>query len=202
MYGTKQLPKWASGDDLALDIYDEIIAAMPSDELAVKALYSKANVLWEKQDFKDSIDSFLLLTKRFPKHELAPDSYLAVIKVYLEQSEVEFQNPDLLALAQIYLKKFKQEFPRETKIAEAEEALHQIKEVHAKGLYDTAQFYERMGQPRASIIYYSKAVAQFPETDVAKLSQQRLYVLRPSSPKTTETTSQAKAKAVIQTPIN
>lgn len=41
--GTKQLPKWATGRTMALKIYDEVIAAMPSNEIAAQALYSKGN---------------------------------------------------------------------------------------------------------------------------------------------------------------
>ena len=61
---------------------------------------------------------------------------------------------------------------------EAENSVLEIKEVYAKGLYDTGQFYERIEEPRASLIYYQNAIRQFPETTVAKLCEQRLISLR------------------------
>lgn len=112
LLGWKQMPKWASGKKSALTIYDEVIASLPCHQLAAKALYAKANLLWEMKEYRESIECFQILIKRFPKHEFAPDCHLAITEVYLEQSRNEFQNPDLLALAQINLRRFKLDFPR------------------------------------------------------------------------------------------
>lgn len=173
-FGTKQLPKWACGKAMAVEIYDEVIAAMPSNEIAAKALYAKGIMLWDMKDYRDSVDSFQMLIKRFPKQELTPEAYVNIGKVYRDQSRLEFQNPDILAFAQINLRKFKQEFPKEERLAEAEEDVLQIKEIYAQGLYDTAQFYERVEQPFAAILYYHNAIEQFPDTSVAELCRQRL----------------------------
>lgn len=175
--GTKKLPKWASGASLALKIYDEVIAAVPSNELAARALISKGCQQWEMKDYKDAIEAFQMVIRRFPKSELAPECYLLITKVFLDQSQYEFQNPDLLAFAQINLRKFKQDFPREERLAEAEDDVLSIKEVYAQGLYETGQFYERTNKPRASIIYYYNAIRQFPDTHIAELCRQRLAIL-------------------------
>lgn len=179
--GTKKLPKWASGTALALKIYDEVIAALPSHDIAARALYSKGALNWQLKNYRDSVEAFQMVIKRFPKNELAPESYVAISKVYLEQGRFEFQNPDVLAFAQINLRRFKQDFPREERIAEVESDLLAIKEIYAQGLYDTGQFYERIHQPKASIIYYHNAIEQFPETKVAELSRQRLAKLTPKA---------------------
>lgn len=166
-FGTKQLPKWACGLSTALDIYDEIIAALPCHELAIKALFSKGELQWSERNYREAVEAFRMITKRFPKDELAPESYLMIMGVYLEQSRSEFQNPDILAFAQITLKRFKQDFPREERIQCAEECLLAIKEVYAKGLFDIGVFYERVDKPVAAAIYYQNAANLFPETQVA-----------------------------------
>lgn len=176
-FGTKQLPKWACGKSMALDIYDEVIGAMPSNEIAARALYAKGTMLWELKDYRASIDAFQMLIKRFPKYELAPEAYLDIGKIYRAQSRLEFQNPDILAFAQINLRRFKQDFPKEERLAEAENDVLQVKEIYAKGLYDTGQFYERVGQPLAAVLYYHNAIEQFPETSVAQRCQERLNCL-------------------------
>lgn len=179
-FGTKQLPKWATGRTLALKIYDEVISAMPSNEIAAKALYSKGCLLWELKEFRDSVEAFQLVTKRFPKHELAPECYLLITKVYLDQSRYEFQNPDLLALAEISLRRFKHDFPREERIETAEKDVMEIKEIYARGLFETGMFYERINHPKASKIYYYNAIKQFPDTSIARICKQRLLYLDPS----------------------
>lgn len=176
-FGTKHLPKWASGTELAVEVFDEVIAAIPCSELAAKSLYSKGQILWGQRLYRDSIDVFQQLIRRFPRHEYAPESYLTIEKIYLDQARCEFQNPDLLALAQITLRRFKQDFPRDEKVVLAEATVREIQEVYANGLYETGQLYERKSEPRASIIYYSNAINQFPDTAVAQLCRERLAAL-------------------------
>lgn len=177
-WGTKKLPKWASGTNLALQIYDEVIAALPSHEIAARALYSKGSLNWQLKQYRQSVEAFQMVIKRFPKNELAPEAYVAISKVYLEQSRYEFQNPDVLAFAQINLRRFKNDFPREERVAEVEADLLAIKEIYANGLYETGQFYERIHKPKAAVIYYHNAIQQFPETKVAGQCRQRLDKLK------------------------
>lgn len=180
-FGTKKMPKWASGTSMALTIYDEVIAAVPCHEIAAQALVSKGMLLWQLKDYRQSVESFQMVIRRFPKHELAPECYVFISQVYLEQSWYEFQNPDVLAFAQINLRKFQQDFPREERLCEAQENVQQIKEIYARGLYDTGRFYERTCKWRAALIYYHNAIHQFPDTCVAQACQERILKLDPAS---------------------
>lgn len=178
--GTKQLPKWATGRTMALKIYDEVIAAMPSHEMAVRALYSKGCLLWEIREYRDSIEAFQLLCKRFPKNELTPECFVIISRIYLDLCKSEPQNPDILAFAELNARKFRQEFPKEERLAEAEGNVQCIQELYASALYETGMFYEKLNHPRASIIYYYNAIHQFPETNIAQRCIERLYVLDPN----------------------
>lgn len=179
--GSKKLPKWLTGKSMAIEIYDEVIAAMPCHDIAACALYSKGSLLRCSKNYRDAVDSYQMVIKRFPKHELAPEAYLAISSVYVEQSELEFQNPDVLAFAEINYNRFKQDFPREERLCQAEEDVLTIKEYYANGLYETGLFYERKEMPWASIIYYRNAALQFPETSVAQKCQARLDCLDPQA---------------------
>lgn len=176
-FGTKMLPKWASARSLALEIYDEVITSLPCHDFAAQSLYAKGYMHWEDQDYKESVDAYQTLIRRFPKHELAPTAYLCINQVYLEQAEVEFQNPDILALAEINLKRFQRDFPKDENLVEAEGNVQAIKEFYARGLWETGQFYERIDQPGASAIYYARAIRQFPDTSFARCCSYRLSVV-------------------------
>lgn len=178
-FGTKQLPKWLSGIEMAIEIYDDVIAALPSQEIAAQALYSKGCLLWTTNEWRPAIEAFQSMIRRFPKYELTPDAYLNITKIYLDQSICEFQNPDILAFAELNTRKFREEFPREERVEESEQTVLMIKEVYAKGLYDTGRFYERTCHLRAAIIYYESSINKFPETTVACYSRQRLNALCP-----------------------
>jgi len=188
-FGTKQLPKWACGKDMALNIYDEVIAAVPCHEIAAQALVSKGYLQWSMQDYRGAIESFQQVIRRFPKEELAPECYLLISKVYLEQSYREFQNPDILAFAQINARKFSRDFPREERLCLVESDVMEIKELYAKGLYDIGRFYERTCKRRAAIIYYQNAIHQFPDTCVAGKCRERLFCIVPNYYEQTQTQS-------------
>lgn len=179
--GSKQMPKWASGYSLAIEIYDEVITAMPSHEIAAQAFYGKGCLLRYQREYRDSIEAFQTLISRFPKSELAPECFMLINQVYLDQCQREFQNPDLLAFAEINLHKFEGQFPGEKRLEKARSELLRIKEVYAQGMYDTAYFYERVDQPRAAAIYYQKAIADFPETYVARRCRRRLSSFCPKA---------------------
>lgn len=179
LFGFSCMPKWSSGSSLAIEIYDEVIVSMPCHELAVQSLYIKACLLWQNGCFRESVDTYHQLIRRFPKHELAPASYLNITKVYLEQTEIEFQNSDLLELANVVVRKFEIDFPGDPRVGEAESNLQKIKEIYACGLFETGRFYERTLRPCAAILYYKKALSCFPDTNVAQYCYQRIRVLEP-----------------------
>lgn len=174
MFGLKKWPKWSPAKGDAMKIYDEIVAALPGKEIAAQSYYSKGDLLRKRRQFRESIEAFQTITRRFPKHSLAADSYLKIAEVYLDQSRVESQNPDLIALAQVNLQRYRKSFPSDERIEEAKKYSVAMKEVYSRSLYDTGRFYERKKKPNASAIYYRDALQKYPDTESAQKSRDRL----------------------------
>lgn len=174
LFGASHLPKWIAGKDAALIIYDEVIASLPSSELATQSLYSKGELLKGKKEYKESIEVWTTLTRRFPKHSLAAESFLRLGEVYLAEAELEAQNPDLIAIAQINVARFGKSFPGDERIAEAEKVIVQMKEIFAASLYKTGRFYERKSKLRAAAIYYNDTLKHYPDTSSAAKATKRL----------------------------
>jgi outer membrane protein assembly factor BamD (BamD/ComL family) len=202
-FGTQQLPKWATGGTLAISIYDEVIAAMPCHDLAAWSLYSKALLHRSRREFNDSINALQIGLRRFPRHELAPEFYLLISQIYLDQCRLEFQNPDILAFAEINLQRFKQRFPREQRLAQAEADFLAVKEVYAGGLLETGYFYERICKPKAAALYYQTAIRQFPDTNASEIAISRLTcwgfeIPKPDAKCASETIDQESVQEKIQ----
>ncbi len=178
LFGLGYMPRivFASKGD-AIDIYDEIVSVLAGHELAVKALYSKGSLLAIMKEYDDAIEAYNMIIRRFPRHDNAPDSYCAIAKLYEEQSKSQVNNINLLELAKINIRKFREAFPKDNRISDAEVMLKNMKEIYARGIYETGQFYEKIKKPSASVLYYFNAIRQFPETDVAKMCRERLEVL-------------------------
>lgn len=177
LFKVRYCPKWATARTMALKIYDEIILTVPNHEITAMALFSKGDMLCSMGEYRDSIDSYQILIRRFPKNELTPQAYLNISKCYFEQSRYEFQNPDLLGLAELNVRKFKEDFPRDERVNDAEIFICRIKEMYAKGLCDLALFYLRKDKPDAAVIYFRSVIEEFPNTRVADFSRQKLQEL-------------------------
>ncbi len=174
LFSSQKLPKWLPAKTEALDLFDEVIAALPIHDLAAKSLYSKAQLLFSFKDYKESIETFQQLIHRFPKHELVSHTYLSISQVYHRQCQSQFHNPDLLDLAKINLRNFCQDYPRSERAKEASQLYKEMQEIYSQGLFDTATLYERQGRMKASVIYYVHAIEKYPDTEAAEKSKERL----------------------------
>ena len=177
-YGVAAIPRIASGKPYAIELYDEISATLPSREIAAKALYSKALLLWKMKERKESIEVFQMITRRFPKHKLSADSFVRISEVYFENVQLEAQNPDLLSHAQINLQNFEKAFPSESRVVIVENNLQNMRELYALALYETGRFYERKRKKIAAAIYFQDTILRYPTTKAAAESQLKLEKLR------------------------
>lgn len=173
----RYFPKCLSAKDYALTVYDEVVAALPNQELALQALLSKADLLRSMEEFRDAVETYQLIIRRFPRHEAVPQCYVEIAETYYQQSQWDYQNPDIIALAELNARKFKNDFPREERVELAEEKVADIKELYAQGLCDLGDFYKRTKQPYAAAIYYQSAIEEFPDTQVAECCRNNLETL-------------------------
>ncbi|MBF8263735.1 MAG: hypothetical protein HW387_1400 [Parachlamydiales bacterium] len=181
LFGSHKLPAIMPAKEDALKIYDEVITTLPHHEIAIRALLGKAEVQAYMEDFKPSIETLQQLTRRFAKHDLAAEGYLQINKVYLQQCQTQHLDPNLLELAEANLHKFQLSFPREPRIADATEALREMKEIYAKSMLDTGEFFQRRKQNDASAIYFSRVIAKYPDTNAAALAREKLTTLEEKS---------------------
>lgn len=170
-------PRWATAYSMALTIYDEVTVLLPNHELAARSFYSKGELLASMGEYRESIEAYQMLIRRFPRYEFTPQSYLQIAEAYCCLARYELQNPDLLALAELNARKFKEEFPRDEKVELVQGRVACMKEMYAKGLSDIGLFYERVCKPNSAVIYYQNAIEQFPDTAIADFCRERLTSL-------------------------
>ena len=177
LMGLKSLPKWSAAGSEAIEIYDEVISALPHDDLAAQSLYGKAGVHAKNEDYRAAIEAYQTVIRRFPKHPLAIESYIGIGGIYLMESQTEYPDPDFLDLAELNLKKFQASFPGEEKIAVAQQNYARMQEHYAGSFYETARFYERTNKWGAAKIYYMKIIKSYPDSYLAQKSQERLDIV-------------------------
>lgn len=174
MFEQRSLPKWAGAELLCVEIYDEIIASIPCDELACKALFCKADMLAQIRLYSEAVTSLQTLIRRFPKNPLAIESYLFIHKIFVVQSQIEIQNSDILELARINQRHFEEDYPQEERVAYGNSLLQQIEGQYAQSLTEIGRLYERKGDMEAARIYYLTAARDFATTEEGAWCQERL----------------------------
>ncbi len=179
LMGFEMMPKWQPAYEDAQEIYDEVISALPNDDLAAKALFGKASLQLDEEEYRTSVETLQVLIRRFPRNSLAPEAYVQIARIYLVQSQEQYPDADFLDLAEINLRKFRQDFPSDDRVAAVERIFDEMQEVYARSFYEIGQFFERTKKPHASVLYYSKIIKTFPNTKSAQLSKDRLKVLKP-----------------------
>lgn len=177
LMGFQSMPKWAPAGAEAVEIYDEVISALPHHDLAAHALFGKAQVQAKREDYRAGIESYQTLIRRFPKHPLAVESYVGISEIYLIQSQAEYPDPDFLDLAELNMRKFRTSFPGEGKLGLATGYFNQMRDYYAASLFETARFYERTNKWGAAKIYYSKILKSYPESKVADESRARFQIV-------------------------
>lgn len=176
-FSARFLPKWAGGEMQALEIYDEVASLVPCEQLAAKSYYGKGKLLEQISRIKEAVHSYQTVIRQFPKDEYAIEAYVAIAELYRRQSELEFQNPDLLELARINVRRFELDFPKDPRVKYVKAMMLQTEEIHAHGLYETGRIYERKSLPDAAAVYYKNAIKAYPDTQIAENCKERLDLL-------------------------
>lgn len=172
LFGWKHGPKVVPAQNIALQIYNEVISSLPNHDLGARALFGKGKILTNDEEYSASLEAFQQLIRCFPKHSLAPSSFVEIGKVYLLQCHPRDQNLDLLDLANLNLQKFERAFPRDDGQKEVKENIAKMEEIYAQSFCEIGDFYYRTHKEKAAAVYYSKVIASFPNTKTSKYAHE------------------------------
>ncbi len=178
LFGYESLPKLMTGKQIAIDTFNEIIKALPYQELAAQAMLEKGDLLTTREEFPKAIECYQDVIRKFPKSTFAMNAFQAISHAYLHQLELEPQNTDALALAEINVREAKKMFSNAEEIQKLQAQIDIMKEGCANSLYDIGQLYERMGEPKAAVLCYATVVQSYPATDASFRSYERVQELQ------------------------
>ena len=195
MFGSEKMPKWVAAWEEAYALYDEVINTLPRHEVAALALFRKGGMLWKEEKYKESVEAYQTLIRRFPKHPLTPDSYILIGEIYLEESQREFPDRDLLEQARINYKRFVADFPGEKRVVEGENKLRAMVDAYAKDLWESAAFFEKKGKISAAFLYYQSIVQRYPESKYAEQALKSLDKIKKKHPKVLQDANKEKVSA-------
>ncbi len=178
LFGLNKMPKLIPAKDEALAIYDEVIAAMPRSELAAQSLFHKAGLLVFFEDYKNSIEMYQTLIRRFPKNGLVPQSFCAIGTIYFKQCQDEYPDPALVELAEINLKKFQSEYPGEPLVYEVKEQLTKIQGIFADELIKIGSYFIKKKKYQSAYIYFKTVISRYPDTRYSDQAKEKIALIK------------------------
>ncbi|MFY7843135.1 MAG: tetratricopeptide repeat protein [Rhabdochlamydiaceae bacterium] len=168
LMGVQKLPRLFSSKEEALQIYEEVLQALPYDHLGGVALFHKGEMAFEAKEYKEAIEIFESVIQRFPQAPLSADSFIKIGLSYLRESLDSFPDPHNMELAVLNKNNFERSFPDHKKISVLENYLDEMQEFFAKSLFETAQFYQKRGKREASSVYYNQILKKYEKTVTAQ----------------------------------
>jgi outer membrane protein assembly factor BamD len=151
----------------AIQEFQAIILQYPGNAVVDSAQYYLAESRYQRGEYILGAYEFSKLIKTMPASKLLPDAQFMLADCYYELS------PDY-RLDQQYTKKAIEEFqafidffPTNEKVKEAEKKINELNDKLAHKEYNTANLYNIMGDNESAIIYYTKVVDDYHDTQYA-----------------------------------
>lgn len=139
---------------------DAILSTYPSYYAAVRALHVKADLLFEKKEYKAASELWETLAKKYPKSHLAP---IALMRVAVCKEEVGDLDGALQALKEVDTR-YSKTFPETPHI-----------------LFSMGRLYEAKGSYSEAANAYNRLVDEYPQSSWTKLARNRLIYFKVSN---------------------
>ena len=166
-----------SAKDEGVDILDRIPEHVPGSAIADKSLMRIGDYRLASGDYPGAAIAFDHYLSLFGKSRQAPAAMLkAANAAYASYGGAEYDDSPLLD-AQQRFRRFSETFPLSARSANTQAVLTQIRNDQADKAFETARFYQRVGQPGAAAFYYRQVTDQFPDTDWAQQARTALAKL-------------------------
>jgi len=164
----------------ALRCFDNVRISDPRGKLADEAVWIVANAHFIKGHWDDADYYYKLIRNDYPKSPHQKDAHLLGIQVKLRRYQGPTYDGKPLKEAEQLIDQTIAQFGGE--LGDERERLLTAKgEVHAQQAlrsWTLAQFYDKGKYYRAARIYYADVVEQYPQTQLAQASRQRLDAIR------------------------
>lgn len=139
---------------------DAILSTYPSYYAAVRALHVKADLLFEKKEYKAASELWETLAKKYPKSHLAP---IALMRVAVCKEEVGDLDGALQALKEVDTR-YGKTFPETPHI-----------------LFSMGRLYEAKRSYSEAANAYNRLVDEYPQSSWTKLARNRLIYFKVSN---------------------
>ena len=158
----------------AVIIYQKVVDNSPFGEYADNSLFEMADCYRRMYKYDEAIDTYEKLVNDYPDSKLVPEAkYQMAYTKYEASLNPEYTQESTEAAMEAF-DRISQTTAVPAVAKEAEKVLDALKNKKAASEVKIAEFYEKQGKYKSALVYYEEIVGKFPETDSAKLAEERI----------------------------
>ena len=137
-----------------IEMFEKVIANAPRGKRAAEAQFEIARIYEEQQDMDLSIDAYRKVVEDYPASPLATDAQSKVAKGLIGKVEDGSRDNSNIEKARLAAEQAAGLFPNAT-LPDMAATRMQVDEISAGNAWNTGKFYEKQGNYRAALVYYS-----------------------------------------------
>jgi len=156
-----------NGDELrAIETLTRITIDHPGVAYIDYVVYLLGTAHLEAQDYVEATASLERLGRDYPFSEYADDALFLIGEASWRQVDSAVTDPEPAHRARDRYQSFLREYPDSPLAPEARGRLVEIDELLAEKKFKNAETYDRLGRPRAVVVYVQRLIEEYPTTRV------------------------------------
>lgn len=140
-----------------IEMFEKVIANAPRGRRAAEAQFEIAKIHEEENSADLAIAAYRKVVEDYPASPLAADAQAKVAKGFLGKVEEGSRDASNIAKAQLAADQAAGLFP-DTSLPDMAATRVQVDEISAENAWKTGKFYEKQGNYRAALVYYSEVL--------------------------------------------
>jgi outer membrane protein assembly factor BamD len=151
----------------AATLFGQFLALAPGDPRVAEATYLTGRAHVGAREYVTAASDFLRVVNEFPSDTLARHARMGLCEAYVKLSPNPQLDQEYTSTAVAYCESYAEIFPNTPQADRARRYVGELNEKLALKEYQTGLFYFRRRAYDASVIYFNRAVADYPRTAVA-----------------------------------
>lgn len=162
----------------AEEMYRAILGSAPYAKFAPAAQFKLGQSLESRKQYAEAIAAYQVVLDRYGSSDYADDALYQIGFVQLSDAQSRSQDLSSAIDAKNTFEEFLMEYPNSEKAPQARDNLERMSGRETSDIFSIAKFYDKQGNYRSAVIYYSELVRRRGGSEQAKLASERIEEIR------------------------
>ncbi len=161
-----------------VEIYQSIIKNAPYGKYAAQSQFKIGLANENEKKYADAVKAYNLLIDKYPNSEMIESAQYQIGYAWMKAaSQADYDQSSGEKSVEAF-QDFLARYPTSEKAAAAQENISQLNARRTEGALHVAEFYEKQGNKKGALIYYSEVLRQNPTPSEAQIAKAKIQELQ------------------------